>query len=362
MVKMSKIGAFLIHPRDRVDMEKYNWLAHLAPMSLLKWCCKHKKPSVVSHVKYKDTEIYLVGVFGFPADLTRQAVLRGAEFAIEKLGAHVIGLGALTACVTAGGKWLLDKLPSDVVITNGNSLTAAMTVEGAQEAAALKGWNLNSDTTIAILGATGSVGTGVSNLLAEELVKPKLLLVGRSLRKLDALESELKTKNPQAEIETSANVADVRKADLVIVLTSGPNVLLEAKHLGYETIVYDITQPSNISPKILKKRHDLLVIDGALVTTPGLDWGFDLRLPDETSFACLAETIFLAENSDDGYASEDFTGPVRVETARRMVREARKHGFGHASLTSFRRPVVKQAKGEVYLINEKYLTKMSLLL
>ena len=358
---MSKIGAFLIHPRDRVDMEKYNWLAHLAPMSLLKWCCKHKKPSVVSQVKYKDTEIYLVGVFGFPADLTRQAVLRGAEFAIEKLGAHVIGLGALTACVTAGGKWLLDKLPSDVVITNGNSLTAAMTAEGIQEAAVLKGWNLNDGSTVAILGATGSVGTGVSYLLVDDLISPNLLLESRTLRKLENLKKELTIKNTKAQIEISANIDDVRKANLVIVLTSGPDVLLKEKHLRYGAVVYDITQPSNIGYEILKKRHDLLVIDGALVTTPELDWGFDLRLPNETSFACLAETIFLAEDGDD-YKDLDFTGSVKTETARAMAYAAGMHGFAHAPLTSFRRAVVKQPKGQIYLINEKYLTKMNLLL
>ncbi|MFH1392117.1 MAG: hypothetical protein ABIG90_00330 [bacterium] len=360
---MSKIGAFLIHPRDRVDMEKYNWLAHLVPTPLLKWYCKHKKPGIVSHVRYKDMEIYLVGVFSFPTDLTRQDVLRGAKFAVEKLGAQVVGLGALTACVTAGGKWLLDKLPSDAIVTNGNSLTAAMTVEGVQKAAALKGWNLNSNTTIAILGATGSVGTGVSHLLIEDLAEPKLLLVGRSLRKLDALEHELKSKNPQACIETSANIADVRKAGMIIVLTSGPDVLLEAKHLRHEAVVYDITQPSNISPEILKKRHDLLVIDGALVTTPDIDWGFDLRLPEETSFACLAETIFLAENGEHKYTNYDFTSTVNVETARAMARAAGKHGFTHAPLTSFRRLVLKEAmKEQIYLVKEKYLNKMSLLL
>lgn len=358
---MAKIGAFLIHPRDRVDMEKYTRLACLAPTRVLKWYSKRIKPRIISYVKYRGVEIYLVGVFSFPEDLNRQSVLKGAQFAVEKLGAEVIGLGALTAPITAGGKWLLNKLPSNVTVTNGNSLTAAMTAQGIQEAAAVKGWDLNDGTTIAILGATGSVGTGVSHLLAEDLVSPNFLLVSKTLRKLENLEKELAAKNPDARIEISANIDEVRKAGLVIVLTSGPDVLLREKHLRHGAVVYDITQPSNIGHEILKRRHDLLVIDGALVTTPELDWRFDMRLPDETSFACLAETIFLAENDDDRYKNFDFAGTVSVETARRMAYAAGKHGFTHAPLTSFRRAVVKQAKGEVYLIKEKYLNKMSLL-
>lgn len=372
---MRKDFVFLVHPRDRMDWENGFWPARLIPSrKVLRWIGKQMKRKELSAVEYKGITGHLLAVSllpeqmftknGLPQKWAQQYVLEACQFAIEELGVGVIGLGALIAPLTLGGKWLLDKLPDDVVITNGNSLTAAMTAQGVQEAATLKEWNLNNGSAqIALLGAAGSVGTGVSHLLVEDLTSPNILLVGRSLRKIESLERELTAKNPNAKIETSAYAPHVKKADLVVVLTSGPDVILQDKDLKYGAVVYDITQPSNISHKILKKRHDLLVIDGALVATPGLHWGFDLRLPEETSFACLAETIFLAENGDDGYKSEDFTGPVKVETAKKMMREAGRHGFSHASLTSFRKLVLKELmRDQIYLINEKYLTKMTLLL
>lgn len=356
---MSKIGAFLIHPRDRVDMENYRRIAKLMPTRFLRFYSKHMKPGVVSEIEYNGVKIYLVGVFNFPRDLTRRSVLEGASFAVNELGAKVIGLGALTAPVTVGGKYLVNKLPSDIVITTGNSLTAAMTAEGVVKTASVKGWNLR-DTEIAIVGATGSVGVGVSHLLVENLESPNLLLISRTERKLINLSKDLIFKNQQAKIYIADDIRAIKNSGIVVMLTSGPDVILSKNILKKDVVVYDITQPSNISPAILKERTDLLVIDGALVTTPGLDWGFDLRLPSETSFACLAETIFLTENGDI-FKNEDFTGSVKTETARRMAGKAREHGFEHARLTSFRRLILKEEmRGGIYLVPEKKLSKSTI--
>jgi len=308
-------------------MEKKFWFARLLPTSLLRGIGKKMKPSVVSHVHYNGHEGWLVGTYRFPEGLTRQSVLNACLFAVEKLDANVIGLGALTAPITAGGKWLLKRLPSDVIITSGNSLTAAVTAEGVQSAAELKGYDLNT-AQIAILGATGSVGTGVSQLLIEDIESPNLLLISRTQRKLEKLKQELLSTNNNATIDVSTNLADTKNAELIVVLTSGPGVVLTEDNIREHAVVYDITQPSNISLAIFENRPDLLIIDGGLVSTPGLDWGFNMRLPTDTSFGCLAETIFLAENG--GFENLELTGPVNVETARYMARVAKQYEHGKA--------------------------------
>jgi len=54
---------------------------------------------------------------------------------------------------------------------------------------------------------------------------------------------------------------------------------------------------------------------------------------------------------------------VNVETARTMAYAAGKHGFTHAPLTSFRRLVLKETmKDKIYLVDKKYLPKVSMLL
>jgi predicted amino acid dehydrogenase len=253
----------------------------------------------------------------------------------ENLGVKIVGIGALIVSVTSGGKDLLDNLK--IGITHGRALTVGISLAGIKEIVKIKNINLK-EITVGIVGVTGTIGRAMAKLLIEEKVK-KFILVAKSddFKYLTDLREEMKKIEPSLSIEISSNISSIKNAELVIVTTSSPEILIKSEHLKYGAIVYDVTQPQNVSPEVIKERKDILVIDGGLVKTPGINYHFDLGLPPETTFACMAETLILAA---EGRYNCRLVGEVELEKVKEMMELAKKYNFTHASFTSFGKPVI----------------------
>ena len=102
----------------------------------------------------------------------------------ESLGASVVGLGALTTPASGAGRLLRDR--PGITITTGNAFTAHLTVEAVRRLLpAAPGGH------VAIVGASGSVGSCVVRLLADEPVVADLTLVARGAARLAALADEV---------------------------------------------------------------------------------------------------------------------------------------------------------------------------
>lgn len=318
-----KKWTFIIHPRDMVDMGKLN--GHV-PKFINHWLVKRMEPHVISHVTSEESEGWLVGCFLFPdqfynlpLSFVQNKILKSVLFA-KQLGAKVIGLGELTSPFTFGGRWLTRKVP-DLLVTNGNSLTAAVVAKETERIS--QSMNSKSEETwIAIVGATGSVGNTVSQILKEK----NLILVARNTRKLEKLRSIVLPSNNRVTVST--RIEDIKIADLVIVLTSAAEAIIRPEYLKPASIVYDITQPSNVASQITKKRPDITVIKGGLMRKTGLELNFDMRIPRETAFACLAETIVLGEiPSTKLFSQSDLVGQAKVNVAEKIFALAKEYGF-----------------------------------
>ena len=107
----------------------------------------------------------------------RQAPGEPAVDRAVALGADVVGLGALTATVTAGGATLRER--SDIAVTNGNAFTAAI-VEDQIRMLLPRVSGRAARPHIAVVGATGSVGTAVTRLLARDPAGARLTLIART--------------------------------------------------------------------------------------------------------------------------------------------------------------------------------------
>jgi predicted amino acid dehydrogenase len=269
----------------------------------------------------------------------RRWVLRKIEQAVDRaveLGASVVGLGALTAPVTAGGRLLRDR--PGLTVTTGNAFTAHLTVEALRRLLpAAPGGH------IAVVGATGSVGSCVVRLLADEPIGTTLTLVAREPKRLATLGSEvaetMARRGVPIDVRTARTMDAVRDADLVLILTSASDALLRSEHLRRGAVVLDDTQPRNTDPALATERPDVLVVDGGVAEIPGIDIRGDIGLPRGLAYACLCETMLMALDGQREHA----IGIADVGHAQLMRDAARRHahlGFTLAEpALSFGRPI-----------------------
>ncbi|MFC8680552.1 semialdehyde dehydrogenase [Microbacterium ureisolvens] len=271
----------------------------------------------------------------------RRRVGRAVDRAVA-LGADVVGLGALTATVTAGGASLRER--SDIGVTNGNAFTAAI-VEDQIRMLLPHVSARTGRPHIAIVGASGSVGTAVTKLLARDPAGARLTLIARTAPRLEALAAAVSS---EVDVSVAPSIDAVRDADLVVLLTASADTLLGPDHLAPGAIVLDATQPRNTSPGLATARPDVLVVDGGIVTIPSLRLvGGDIGLPNGRSYACFAETAILALTGHRGHFSIGNPTLEQIDAVRARAGELARLGFRAADPTSFGAPVALERHGAV---------------
>ncbi len=247
----------------------------------------------------------------------------------EELGAKILGLGAFTSVVGDAGKTIAERL--DIPVTTGDSYTVTMAVEAIREAARVMNLPMN-EATVAVVGATGAIGSTCAQLLADE--SARLILVGRVA---DALE-EVRALCPGAEISTE--IASIYEADLILAVTSAVHAVIEPKHLKPGAVVCDVARPRDVSRRVAAERDDVLVIEGGMVEVPGApDFHFDFGFPPRKAYACMAETMALALEG----RYEDYTigREISVAQANEIGEIATRHGFKLSGFRSFEQPLTE---------------------
>jgi fatty aldehyde-generating acyl-ACP reductase len=342
--------AFLVHVRSsyRTDLaavaSPFGWL----PESFYQFVLKNRPlpPFVWSKVTLTpnatEPEGYVIMLPYSGQQLLQQqrAMMPRINQAMQmasSLGAELVGLGALTSPVTLGGKLLTNN--PHVSVTNGNAFTAVITWKKVAE---LIDQCPKRYPVVALVGATGSVGSLVSNLLASHQPQADYLLVARNERKLRGLASEMTSLDARVRPVISTQMEDVKQADIVVLLTSASDALLHSEHLKPGAVVLDDTIPRNTHPSLLEDRPDVTIIDGGLVDMPHIRISRDIGLPDRTSFACLAETMLLAQAGHEGHFSIGNPTLAQAEYISGLAQRFSNLGFRPAPDYSFGQPLVSQ--------------------
>ncbi len=355
---------FLVHPRDPFDALECARIGNFPLGSLAKVIPPKLEQEVKNRKLYtslakippfiiKDSEITIDGydikgnliavlMYGEQMLLNswmpyaKKRIIEAIQLAKES-GSSIVGLGAHTSPATLGGTTLRSKnnnFQSDFLtgigITNGNALTAAMTAEAVKIYSRKLGLS-PEDTTVGIIGASGSVGAAASRLVNESGCR--LILHSRVVGKLF-------DKFPDLENRAifTQDLSDMKACDIIIVMTSAVTSTLQPAHVSPGTIIIEDTQPRNIREHDAKKikKKGSLVIDGGFVHIPGFRCGFNLRLPPETTIACLAETLVL---TIEGVDTDFSLGDADVDKAKAVLAMAKKHKFSVASPTWNSKPI-----------------------
>lgn len=342
--------AFIIHPLHAKHAAKKYPILQYFPDAFIETIMRYKKPVVMSHITGiesptgEKTEGWFIA-----CPLTPNQMLGNVKLAYERigqcceiaheLGAEIIGLGAFTSVVGDGGITVAKNSP--IAVTTGNSYTVATSIQGALEACAKLGID-PAESTLAVVGATGSIGRTCAIVLAKRF--KDTYLIGRNVERTAALAREIPGSKPTTDINV------LKEADVIITVSSAKDAIIRPEHLKPGAIVCDVARPRDVSVEVSKSRKDVLVIEGGVVEVPGpVEFGMTFGFPEKTAYACMSETMMLAL---DGRA-ESFTlgKDVSVEQVEETIRLAEKHGFKLAGFRSFERAVtdetietVKQAR------------------
>lgn len=209
-------------------------------------------------------------------------------------GARIAALGGFTSILFEGRETRVHSDP-DLVLTTGNTLTAAFVAKGLERAAKQVGVPL-TETTLLIVGATGDIGTGCARYFAGRA--GRLLLSARRPDRLALLASELRTAGAEVEIRSVHDA--LPRADAVIGVASLAQPEWELADCRPDAIVCDAGYPKNLrsSPDRPARAH---VFHGGMGRIRG-GWTTDSPLVDALySFpkpfiihGCMLEAIVLA--------------------------------------------------------------------
>jgi len=296
--------AFLVHPRNTADIyRKYPFFRYF-PDKFTDWAFRHFWPVVLSEVEGIKSIKSGKNIKGFvlTIPLTAKQMLEDREFAVkriidtiklaEKLGAKIVGLGALISSLTKGGLDLIDKVKPH--ITTGHALTTHTVTSNLFKFVELFKLDKNK-VLVAIVGATGSIGSSSLKVLARAGYDNFLLVdIERKAYFFENLVVELKKMNPDVKIKTSSQIRSIKEADFIITATNAPEAVVTSEDLKSGAIVIDDAQPSDVALEVFD-REDVIAVEGGLIHTPNIKNHFNFGLKDRyDNFSCMGEIITLA--------------------------------------------------------------------
>ena len=338
--------SFVIHPLElkRDAARKYPVLKYF-PESAVEQIALRISPKLMSNITGvrsltgAEAQGWFVGcplsakqLVRLPDETIYKHLVEAGKFSAD-LGARVMGLGAFTSVAGDAGISVAKRLEGTINVTSGNSYTVFTAVEGLLKAADLMGHEA-ANSSVAIVGATGSIGAVCAKILASQVAE--IILIGRDQAKLERVQSEVAAQQSCcAQVRVSTDIrAALREADLVLAVSAAGKELVFPEDLKVGAVVCDVARPRDVSKSVVEKRDDVLVIEGGVISVPGeVDFHFAFGFPQHTAFACMSETMILA--LEGTYQSYTLGRDLSVEQVLRMGELARKHGFKLAGFRAF---------------------------
>jgi len=346
---------FIIHPIDLNDVYRKYPFARGFPGRLVEAALSFAPPIKTSRITgvespFGKADGWFVScpltprlMLGLPEPRVTRKIIAACRMAAD-LGAKVVGLGAFTSVVGDAGITVRKNV--DVAVTTGNSYTVATAVEAVEKAARLMEIDMDS-ASVLVLGASGSIGKVLSHIMADE--GRRLTLCARDLGRLQRVADSIREQTGMLPRVSRDLKASLREADVVMCVSSAIDALIEPEDLKPGALVCDVSRPRNVSVEVKKKRDDVLIIEGGVVSVPGnVDFRFDFGFPPRQSYACMAETMILA--MEENYTDWSLGRDLSLDRVAGIAKLAKKHGFEVAGFRSFERPVTSE---EIASIKEK---------
>ena len=275
---------------------------HIADGDLDVWCTA--PPQLVENVEVKSaTGISIEGSYidscFVPEMLSRfktarRKVLNAMELA-QKKGINITALGGFTSIIFENFNLLQHKQIRNTSLewerfTTGNTHTAWVICKQLEINAPRIGIDLKK-ATVAVIGATGDIGSAVCRWLINKTGISELLMVARQQEPLALLQKEL-----DGGTVTSLNEA-LPQADIVVWVASMPKTIeIDTDNFKKPCLMIDGGYPKNLDEKF--QGENIYVLKGGIVEFfNDIGWNMmelaEMQNPQREMFACFAEAMIL---------------------------------------------------------------------
>ena len=277
---------------------------HIAEGDLDVWCSA--PPQLVEHLEVtsltgKTIEGAYIDSCFVPEMLSRfktarRKVLNAMELA-QKKGINITALGGFTSIIFENFNLLKHQTIRSTTLewerfTTGNTHTAWVISRQVEINAPLLGIDL-SKARVAVVGATGDIGSAVCRWLTQRTGIKELLMVARQQQPLADLREELGGGRILSLDEA------LPEADVVVWVASMPRTLeIDADRLQKPCLMIDGGYPKNLDSRVAGKGVHVLkggivefVSDIGWTMMENAEW--QMEKPQRQMFACFAEAILL---------------------------------------------------------------------
>tara|TARA_B100000700_G_C15060896_1_gene865768 strand:- start:3365 stop:4405 length:1041 start_codon:yes stop_codon:yes gene_type:complete len=313
---------------------------HIAEGDLDVWCMA--PPQLVEHVEVvsavgkKITGAYIDSCF-VPEMLGRfktakRKVLNAMQLA-QKKGINITALGGFTSIIFENENLLQNNQIRNTTLdwerfTTGNTHTAWVICRQLELNAPKIGIEL-SKANVAVVGATGDIGSAVCRWLSQKTGVKELFLVARQQKPLEELKQELE-RGVVCDLDSA-----LPQADIVVWVASMPkNMNINADELRNPCLMIDGGYPKNIDEKF--SGDGIHVLKGGIVEFfKDIGWNMmqlaEMENPARQMFACFAEAIILEfEECHTNFSWG--RNNITLEKMEFIGRASVKHGFSTLGL------------------------------
>ncbi len=348
--------AFVVHPLSQDYLKKIKpvgWLSRYAPkasMNVMEKVIAYAPPFVYSKVtgikspEGVEAEGWLIAIGATPRQMlahspnfTNDRLLKAADLA-KKLGAQIMGLGALTKAMGDAGVTVAKF--SEIPVTTGNSYSASAALWAAAEAVRrmgllkkTQGKKLKGKTMV--IGATGAVGSVCSKLLTTAF--DEVYMIDSHHAKLLALKESIENELKDAKIHVSTRM-DKYLPDMDVIVTAsskaGGEPILDIMKVKSGCVITDVNRPLNFTVKDANLRPDVMIIASGEITLPGQPEMRDIGLPPGVAYASLAEAIVLC--LEGRYENFSVGRDIKWEKVSEIYKLGMKHGMGLAAISGLK--------------------------
>jgi long-chain fatty acyl-ACP reductase (aldehyde-forming) len=258
----------------------------------------------------------------------RRKVLNAMELA-QKSGIDISALGGFTSIIFENFNLLKEQHIRNTTLewerfTTGNTHTAWVICQQVENEAPRLGIDLRK-ATVAVVGATGDIGSAVCRWLSQRTGVAELLLVARQPQPLIDLQAELGGGRILSLEEALA------EADVVVWVASLPQGLtIDVANLKRPCLMIDGGYPKNLDSRAAG--DGIHVLKGGIVEFhTDIDWqtvaqAAEMARPFRQMFACFAEAMLLDfENEHTNFSWG--RNNIQLDRMDWIGAASRRHGF-----------------------------------